>query len=105
MTLKHVNGQFRLFACYVQQRNGGAITTIVMFKSKCGILHGMIIWLIVFVWNEMKVMKNNNVVLVTHWDPGHRNCDFGHKDTGCKNRSRKIQVIRLRSEGFWSEQL
>ena len=66
-----VSLDFRLFACYVQQRNGGKITTIVMSKSKCGILHGMIIWLIVFVRNEMKVTKNNNVVLVTHRDPGH----------------------------------
>ena len=48
---------------------------IVTFKSKCGILHGVIIWSMEFLRNEMKVMTNNNVVDEV-LDSGHRNCDF-----------------------------
>ena len=48
---------------------------IVTFKSKCGILQGVIIWSMVFFRNEMKVMTNNNVVDEV-LDSGHRNCDF-----------------------------
>ena len=38
------------------------IAMIVTLKSKCGILQGVIILLMVFVKKEMKVMNNNNAV-------------------------------------------
>ena len=96
---------------------------IVTLKSKCGILQGVIILLMVFVKKEMKVMNNNNAVeeiLVTRtltgivifgskiivarilvirfWsqDSGHRDSGYWNRDSG-HGDGHRLQQQRSRS--------